>query len=518
MLSLNLSKAINDMEYNGNDYRSLAFENRIGQELSYALLVFPDVESASFIDNTGKMYTSKYQVEDNLNKALGSNILNEIDKSNGINLFFPLEKRDYLVVDKNKPVFTTGKKIFNLITGEKIGSLILTVKEDSFSSVYKNMDFFNNNSYFIVDERNIIISSSMQGELLKVLENKELLSKLKDNDNFAARMKYNGKNSLVTSTKFEKNQWKLISETPIEVLTSDTNKIGAIIIISILLCLFITFVGAIKLSKLITRPIVKLKNRMLEVSGGNLDVSFETNTTDEIGLLAKGFNTMVSQIKELIKKVNVQEKQKREFELALMSSQVKPHFLYNTLDVIYVLAEMGRGEDVKKTTKALADFYRIALSNGEELIPLKDEIENVKDYLIIQRTRYSDVFDFQIQADEKILEEMIPKLSIQPLVENCIYHGLKIKPEFGHIKIIGYYEEKVVKIVVEDDGVGMNKHVIRKIMASKESKIGHISFGIYSTDQRIKLHFGNEYGLNISSEVNVGTKFTIVIPRREGSA
>jgi two-component system sensor histidine kinase YesM len=252
---------------------------------------------------------------------------------------------------------------------------------------------------------------------------------------------------------------------------------------------------------------------MKRFSEGNLNAVMEVNSKDEMGLLASGFNTMNRTIIQLLSNIKLEQKKKREYELALIQAQIKPHFLYNTLDVIYALSELGRIKDVQKTTKALADFYRVTLSKGRDSITIEEELRNVKDYLSIQQIRYSDVFNYTIEVENSVLQHSILKLTLQPIVENAIYHGLKEKGDFGFLQVHAFTEAETIKIQIIDNGVGMDAEKIREILHSDETGQGQVmSYGLRNVDHRLRLYFGEDYGLLIESERGKGTVVTVRIP------
>ena len=177
---------------------------------------------------------------------------------------------------------------------------------------------------------------------------------------------------------------------------------------------------------------------------------------------------------------------------------------------------MGNVSEAAETTKALADFYRVSLSKGREIITIKDELKNVRDYLFIQKTRYSDIFDFSIEVEEELMKYSILKMTIQPLVENSIYHGLKPKDTAGIILITGHEYEDTIVLKIIDNGVGMTKDKFNEIISQKDSQASKDSFGLKSVDERIKLYFGEEYGIQVESEPGKGTEVTVKVPKKIG--
>jgi two-component system sensor histidine kinase YesM len=442
-----------------------------------------------------------------LSSALESGILKSFDVSSTENIWFPMQKRDFLVTDENAPVLTLGKKVIDPTGGKKLGVLVLNIKETSISDVYRSVGPASITSYFLLDGQGKIVSSPNKDEILKPLTNTGLKQLILNRGNFSEIIKIDGTNMLVTSTSLQYLGWKLVSVIPIKELTADVNKNTFAVVILGLLCMSLALFAATVLSSVIARPLVKLTKKMKEIEDGNLDVVFNMTSTDEIGKLASGFNVMVERIKELLLKSKLEE-----YELALIQAQIKPHFLYNSLELVYTLCGIAGAKDAQTATKSLADFYRVALSEGREVITIEEEIKSVKDYLYIQRYKYSDVFDYEINVKDDILTCKILKLTLQPLVENSIYHGLKAKGSFGRILIEGYIEEENILIKIIDNGIGISEERIRQIFEYADANAEKSSFGLRNVDERIKLFYGEKYGLKMVSQLGQGTEVTVVIP------
>jgi two-component system sensor histidine kinase YesM len=511
MLTLNLNKVLVEEQTRGQ-VSELQQYTKITNQLSFALVVFRDVESAAFIDQENRVYGSNLAMESEAELAASSAMLQRLKQSNGANLWFPMERREYLVTDKGEPVLTLGKRIVNINTGAPLGYIILNIRESALSAVYRDIGSIKEGSYFIADGEGRIVSSQNKDAVLQQIEEPGLRSWVVESEEQTAVHTTEQGKMLLISTAIPSLNGRLISMAPYALLTEDTGKITILIILIGLVCFVFALIGARLLSNVIAKPIVHLSRHMKKIKEGNLDQQLEVGSGDEIGLLASGFNTMMGRIKELLMNINAEQRKKREYELALMQAQIKPHFLYNTLDVIYTLSEMGRTRDVQRTTKALADFYRVALSQGKDQIRLEDEIRSVMDYLSIQRIRYSDVFDFEINVGPDVLNCTIPKLTIQPLVENAIYHGLKNKPSFGQLTIDARREEQKIILTVKDDGAGITEERLLRIKGSLNDSSQQVGYGICSVNERIKLYFGEQYGLLIDSESGHGSVVTVELP------
>nr|WP_239565865.1 sensor histidine kinase [Paenibacillus sacheonensis] len=406
-----------------------------------------------------------------------------------------MEIRNFLVTDDKTPILSVGNRINNIDTGELLGVLVFNVREDTISSIFPKDETLNTGVYTLVDNTGTIISSQNKADLLQ--------------KSIADKRRY-----LVSTTSFSQLGWELINQVPLRQLSKDKLQNSLIILIVGLLCTLIAVFGAFFLSRLIAKPIVQLTHTAKRIREGNLNTTSLIRTQDEVGILASVFNEMMAQVKLLLEKVGQEQKKKREYEFALIQSQIKPHFFYNSLDLIYVQCESGQAKEAAETTMALADFYRVSLSKGKEIIPLKEELQNTQAYLFIQKTRYSDIIDFSIDVGEELGEYSIMKLTLQPLVENSIYHGLRTKNGGGKIEVSGYKQHNDIVLVVADNGVGIPAEKLQELQVWNKDGSGVHSFGLRSVNERIKLYYGEEYGITINSEKNAGTVITIRIPQR----
>jgi two-component system sensor histidine kinase YesM len=520
MLTKDINKIYIDSEINHEDPVSFVSPiNKIMGAISYDARAFKEIDSAAFIDIYSNIVTPDVKMVKYNGDILESELVKAINRSGPPeDIWFPMQLRDYFVTDKNSPVITIGKRIVDYDEGKTIGFLILNIREDAISSIFPKVGPDGSTGYFILDQDGKVVSSKNKQDLLKILENQELIQWAREGGKSAIELNLDNQSYLLTSTPIGRLGWKLINQIPVSDLTRETHTNSLISVIIGVICVIMAFLSAFFLSRLIASPVIKLTKAAKVVKEGELNVRCEVSSSDEIGILASVFNEMIVKIKELLSEVKLEQKKKREYELALIQSQIKPHFLYNSLDLIYVLCEMGNTAEASETTKALADYYRISLSKGREIISIKDEMSNVKDYLFIQKARYSDILDFGFEVSNDILECATLKMTLQPLVENSIYHGLKPKDRPGKIVIKAYAEGDSVVFKVMDDGVGMPKDQFKEILNSSDSPISKDSFGLKSVNERIKLHFGDEFGIEVDSEPGKGTVVTVVIPKKFGGA
>lgn len=269
--------------------------------------------------------------------------------------------------------------------------------------------------------------------------------------------------------------------------------------------------------KRITKPIEELCEYTMKLADGNLEVSAPKSNIREIKVLGEQYDQMVFRIGELIRHIKEEQELKRKTELKLLQAQINPHFLYNTLDTIVWLAEGKQHQEVVEMITALSSFLRIGLNNGRDFITIKEEAEHIKSYLLIQHFRYQDIMDYEIDFEEQIRDYSILKLTLQPIVENALYHGIKNCRKKGFLRISGWQEEEDILLKVEDNGIGMKPEDVSKMehqIAGGSKEVFHVGegFGIANVAERIRLNFGETYGLTIKSEYGVGTAVTVRIP------
>lgn len=487
--------------------------NQIENKLDFAQLIFHDVESAVFVDRNQNVYTTDPKLTAGSETGLASDMYRKVEGSNGIMLWFPMQKRSFWVLDQDKAVLTVGKKILDTETMETLGYLFVNINEKTLSNIYNPVGPVQTAGYYIVDSRGIVISAGDENRILKPLESYRKQEIMAGDTVFQEIRKEDGEKVLLTAMPFSHADWKLVDEISLADLTRETAKVSRVILIVGSLCLLLALLGAIILSGVIAAPIMSLAKHMNRIRDENIDRPVEVRSRDEVGMLGAGLNMMLGRINDLLVKVREEQQQKREYELALIQEQIKPHFFYNTLDLIFVMCKTGESEEAGKATKALADFYRVALSNGKEIITVREELQNLQSYLYIQSARYSDLFDFRIDVPAELQNCAIPKLTLQPLVENSIYHGLKEKGSFGHISIEGRRQEEMIELIVRDDGVGFSPEQLEGFRKGRESSG---TFGLKSVDERIRLYFDDRYGIRIHSTRGEGAEITVRIPLSRG--
>jgi two-component system, sensor histidine kinase YesM len=286
----------------------------------------------------------------------------------------------------------------------------------------------------------------------------------------------------------------------------------------IIAAILFSIVAAWRISKSIYIPIKKLHDVTTTIARHDLETLVTADNADEITELGLSFNIMVGKIKELLDAKIEEHENLKKAELRALQAQINPHFLYNTLDAIIWMAETKRVDQVVDLVRVLSRFFRITLSKGKDWITVREEIEHVESYLAIQKMRYRDILDYRIDMPDDMRNGQILKLTLQPLVENALYHGIKNKRSGGAIVVRGRcLDGDLLQIVVEDNGIGMTPEQLARIRAlldttDGDSIVSESGYGINNVNQRIKLYYGQEYGLAIESEYLHGTRVSLVIP------
>lgn len=284
--------------------------------------------------------------------------------------------------------------------------------------------------------------------------------------------------------------------------------------IVLILILILVIVLAIMITKGIIKPIQELSEVAQQVSQGDFSARVDVDTDDEVAVLADSINIMTESIEGFVRKIKEDERKMRQADLRLLQEQINPHFLYNTLDTIVWLIEGNDPDNAVNMVVSLSEFFRLVLSKGKEYITIQEEEMHIKSYLEIQQVRYRDILEYEIHIAPELYQYRILKLTLQPLVENSLYHGIKYKRAKGRIIVTGTMSEDKVYLKVEDNGVGMEPEELENLRneITKPCKDTGKGFGLANVNERIRMNFGAQYGMTIDSEPGKGTRVEIVIP------
>ena len=270
------------------------------------------------------------------------------------------------------------------------------------------------------------------------------------------------------------------------------------------------------ISRSITRPVRELCDAAEKIGQGQLDTRINIASNNELAIVGDSFNRMAKQITVLIADIREEQIYNRNMEQKLLQAQINPHFLYNTLDNILWMAEAGKKEDVQALVMSLSQFFRTTLSGGRDIIPLSEEVSHVEAYLQIQKFRYRDILSYEISVPEDLMTVPVIKMTLQPIVENALYHGIKNKRGMGLLTITAYREDEYVCIRVSDNGIGMKEDELKKVRdlvsGKQQPAADNTGFGLANAAERLRLNFGEKYTIRIDSTYGEGTDVTIYHP------
>lgn len=409
-------------------------------------------------------------------------------------------------------VFSIIKTVNDPKTGERLGVLLFDIKHDIISSAIQDANIGEDSFVFVLDEQDHMVYAPTNKIVYRI--SPEWL--VEETEPITASI--DGKKYQISCRKSEYTGWKIVSVSSYDEIMGGVNMMLILFSGVLVTTLFIVLIVAMKISETVTKPIVKLRNLMQETEKGNLSVRFEGSYQDEVSELGRRFNQMLERIQTLMDEVYREQENKRKAQLKVVQEQFKPHFLYNTLDTISWMAREHSAYDVVHLVDALTNVFRISLSKGKDYITLKEEIHSISNYLYIQKIRYGPKVHYEIEVEDVCMSVMIPKLILQPLVENAIYHGVKMKSGDGHIKIAGTLEEGWISLMVQDDGRGMEEAKVEELYRlMNDSDSGNPgqnrSFGLFYIKERLRIRYGDDFQVLVESRKDEGTRITIRIPK-----
>lgn len=417
-----------------------------------------------------------------------------------------------LVKDDYKWVVTLSRGITNPETGKVEGLLVIDLNYDVINDLCESITLGNKGYVYIIDRKGEIVYHPQQQLILSGVK-KELLKEVSNGGTSISHTDENGENKIYTPFHSNKTGWTIVGVVYTSELAGDEKEVRTMYIGAACTLILFACILAVLLSARITRPIKQLQAAMKEVQQGKFEqVYIDTGGENEISSLTRSFNKMTERIDELMKNNRKEQAEKRKSELKALQSQINPHFLYNTLDSIIWLIETEDLSQAIKMTSVLARFFRQAIGNSKIYVSVWQELEYTRNYLLIQQMRYKDKVAFRILVDEDVMECAIVKLVLQPLVENALYHGLKYKTTQGNIIITGGREGDSVILKIQDDGAGMSKEALASVFKKKTSDKRHNGVGMKNIEDRLKMHYGPDYGLFVESEEGRGTTVTVTIP------
>lgn len=412
-------------------------------------------------------------------------------------------------------ISTSSDSIFSLVKAFKgngsdvpDGVVLVDIRHDMIEQLVNRVSIGEEGFLYVVDDNDIVYTPS--STIVYRIDKDSYQREDMDTD----LVTISGREYFIANNYSTYSGWRVVGVVPYSEFSASIYPVYHVLSICLIICLSLVCVVSIRVSSSVTRPISKLSRLMEKAEEGDFSVRFSAMHRDEIGVLGSSFNHMLEHIDELIHELYEEKQIRLEAQLKSLQEQIKPHFLYNTLDTISWMARAQGAMDVVHLVDALTNMFRVGLSSGRDYITLREEKNHVTNYLYIQKVRYQDRLQYAIEIPEEYDQFVVPKLILQPLVENAIYHGIKRKRTSGLIRVTAQAEGSTLYLRVWDDGAGMSAERLAQIQEkqtnSERDKKG--GFGLSYIEERIRLSYGTGYGIHIESEEGRFTEVTVSLP------
>ncbi|MFE6076346.1 sensor histidine kinase [Paenibacillus sp. NPDC057886] len=390
-----------------------------------------------------------------------------------------------------------ARKIHDVASGELLGVIVVSIDIKFIEIVNRNLQEGLRSRFMIVDENDKIVYNV----------NDRLIGTL-----FRDNVRPPESLNVVVTSPLSQQKWTTYLYMPLDELTADGKILGHnLVTLAIVLVLFAAIIS-IFLSHVITTPIKKLLRNIALVEKGQFEQVEHIRSRDEIGHLSVRFNKMSHELKRMVERMQQEEIEKAKAEMRALHDQIKPHFLYNTLGSVKWIASMQQADKIVEMTDALISMLRYTTRSDGTLVTIREEIDNIANYVTIQNVRYYDCIQMKYEIEDRLLDYHMPKMILQPIVENAIFHGLAELEEDGVITIRIQPRGRDIVIEVCDNGIGMDQHTIQNFMEDKLEADKGTGIGLHNVQRRIQLHFGKPYGIQVASQIGEGTTFTMLLP------
>ncbi len=506
-----------DLKPDGNGNLTNYTTDYLQRSIYRIMSVKKEVNSVFITNMDGKIYA--YSIKNNQLYESGYNPTNEewfkICKENNFALtIMSSTKYTYATqpMKKNDYVFPIARGIVDINTGNCVGVISIFSDIKLLRDICNKIKSSENDRILIVDKHDVVVYDTLESNISKQFDDPAVGVKELANDK-----KNTGKGKTIVSfTASELTDWRIVRITPQKDLFVGIRELQFKLILLFTAFILLSMALSILLVNRTMNPLKSLIKTMNVIEKGDLSVRFRITSNDEIGRLGRNFNKMIENIENLINTVYIAELRKNEAKLSALQAQINPHFIYNTLESIKMMAELNDDYNTSEMTMLLGKLLRYSISNTSEKVTVNDDLTYLKYYIKLQNYRFNNRFELKLEIDERIYPAYIFKLMFQPIVENAIFHGLANIQRRGYIFIRGYLTENGVCFTVEDNGKGMTEDELEILnlkindfeINQKEIK----SIGLKNINERIKLNYGDEYGISVQSKFNQGTTVIIELP------
>ncbi|WP_308636190.1 cache domain-containing sensor histidine kinase [Paenibacillus silvisoli] len=412
-------------------------------------------------------------------------------------------------------VFSVIRDIRDVSSYKSIGTIVVDTKLSIIEETVKQIDSITKGRTLIIDNAQQIIYDSLKQSIGKPLSNPQLLTGIEGKQG-SVETTIDGERYIATYNESAITGWRTIVYIPVDHLHKDARLTRNVTTGATIAIMFVALIVSIFISFRLTMPLRKLSALMGAVQQGNLDISFRVKNKDEIGVLGTQFNRMLRRIKDLIDEIYVIQSRKNEAELEALQSQINPHFIYNTLETIRMKALLNDDDEVADMTFILGKLMQYSINRGKEMVTVQEELQHLGNYLDLLKYRFKNQFQWEAGLPPEVLRYHMLKLTFQPIVENAILHGVEGKKAKVHIRVHATVAAGLLHIHIQDEGSGINPHTLlhlqQYLSGQTEQTEMKSGIGLKNVNERIKLRYGNAYGVTIDSRVGEGTIVTLSLP------
>jgi two-component system, sensor histidine kinase YesM len=500
-----------------NNFKLLSATRKINLTIESFLYSHNYINGIYFFLNNGAVFSASknYELRYNYHPE-GSLWYQETLAAKGKLISSEVKVHDFLLT--SEPTILFSSVIYDPDTAKQLGVLLIDCNLDIFSNIIKN-PAPNQATVFLLNQQGKLLNTSGKTSINKNLQTSFMQKITRQPNGIFLDPSHN---NYVLFETLSEQKWKIVAEFPVEKLRYKFKRTIDFSIFFIIASIILSLFAAILFSDYFSKPIIRLANLMkISHDTQNLIINEQyRNRRDEIGALYQYFESLIDRINNLIKDKYQTQLIVMDTEMKALESQINSHFLYNTLESINSIAEIEGVEKITVMTKALGDMFRYSIKTDSELVSLAEELKHIQNYLVIQKIRYDDKIELDLNIEPDLLNCKILKLILQPIVENAICHGLESKKNTEKVKVKAYLEQDQICFQISDNGVGIPPQQLKKIRATLSEKpefegLGHRNkrgIGIVNVHARIQLYYGQNYGLTISSKLNEGTCIQIIIP------
>jgi two-component system sensor histidine kinase YesM len=525
----NLSKAITKSDIIQNDFKNASQTNdleryktddEIGKLLA-SQAVSQDIDGISVMNLNGtyRMFIGNQIVPREFSRT---KLLNETIHNGGKVLWLaPHLNETEGIFQTNEKVITLSTMIKDRWSANDIGVIAISLKPDSFAKIFAGLDILEKGEVFIVDSQGTFIYNRDKALWGEHFRDASLVSKIygKTDKNGQAYFDYdsNGKKYLVSFSKIQNNSWTVVSLIPYSYLMQKIDYILLftiwIIVMFILFAIYIAFSVSFSISNSLNNLIRSFRI----VEKGQFKIEVDHSGNDEIKRLNLMYHRMVLRLDHLINELYKTKLINKEVQITALKAQINPHFLYNTLETINSIAKIRKVKEISQMTKSLSSMFRYSIKGDQDFVTLSEEVDNVKHYISILNIRHDNKIGFELDIADEILDYKIPKLILQPLVENCVLHGIELKKEKGNIHIHSFVEENYLNLIVLDNGLGIppdKKALLQAQLDNAEEMQDHLGkgIGLLNVKDRLQIYYHGRYQFKLESTFGEGTSITLQLP------